>query len=82
MRHAQPAPASTAELEASILAKVDSRLAAAQEGFQSQIGALDGKIQSVSSKVDPQEAVLQNLFQQQMSRIEELMGATKKVRQE
>ena len=59
-----------------------ARLAAAQEGFQSQFGVLDSKIQPVSSKVDSQEAVLQNLLQQQMNRIEELMGATKKVRQE
>ena len=82
VRNVQPAAASTAELEASILAKVDSRIAAAQEGLQSQIGTLDGKIQTVSSKVDSQESLLQNLFQQQMSRIEELIGATKKGRQE
>ena len=86
-----------ADIEAAILAKVDSRINASQEtlrkqldsritdsqeSVRKQLGALDDRVTSVAQKVDSQESLLQGLFEQQMSRIEELIGSTKRGRNE
>ena len=69
-------------MEASIMAKVESRLASAHGELDARINTLDAKVGQVASKVDSQETLLQSLFAEQMSRIEELIGSTKKQRAE
>ena len=69
-------------MEASILAKVESRIASAHGELDARINTLDAKVGQVASKVDSQETLLQSLFAEQMSRVEELIGSTKKRRAE
>ena len=61
---------------------MDSRLANAHAELDGRITAIDTKTGQVAQKVDSQESVLQDLFAQQMSRIEELIGSTKRSRNE
>ena len=80
---AAPSDASnSAQLEAAILAKVDQKISACHHGLDTRISSLDGKVGQLSQKVDAQENTLQSLFAEQMSRIEELLGSTKKGRTE
>ena len=69
-------------LEASIMEKVERRLVASHGELDARINALDGKVGQVAQKVDSQETLLQSLFAEQMSRVEELIGSTKKSRAE
>ena len=69
-------------VEASIVAKLESRLASSHGELDARINKLDGKVAQVAQKLDSQESLLQSLFAQQMSRIEELIGSTKKPRAE
>ena len=73
-----PDPSSSSSVEASIMARVESRLASVHGELDARISTLDNKVGQVASKVDSQESLLQSLFAEQMSRIEELIGSTKK----
>ena len=68
----------SAELEASILAKVDARLQAQSNALGGRIDGLETRVSSVASQVESQEQVTRSLFDAQMSRIEELLGASKR----
>ena len=68
----------SAELEASILAKVDARLHAQSNALGGRIDGLETRVSTVASQVESQEQVMRSLFDAQMSRIEELLGASKR----
>ena len=71
-------PAGAPDLEANILAKVDARLKAQSTALSGRIDGLENRVSSVASQVESQEQVMRSLFDAQMSRIEELLGATKR----
>ena len=72
----------SSSIEAAIMAKVESRLAESHGELDARINSLDSKVGQVAQKVDSQEGLLQSLFAEQMCRIEELIGSTKKPRAE
>ena len=82
LKASAPDTASSESIEASIMARVESRIASSHGELDAKIHALDSKVGQVAQKVDCQETLLQSLFAQQMSRIEELIGSTKKPRAE
>ena len=82
LKAAAPDGTSAESMQASIMARVESRLASSHGELDSRINALDAKVGHVAQKVDSQEGLLQSLFAEQMSRIEELIGSTKKPRAE
>ena len=71
-------PSGAPDLEANILAKVDARLKAQSTALGGRIDGLENRVSSVASQVESQEQVMRSLFDAQMSRIEELLGATKR----
>ena len=75
-------PLPIASIKASIMAKVETRLASSHGELDARISTLDCKVGQVAQKVDSQEGLLQSLFAQQLSRVEELIGTTKKPRAE
>ena len=69
-------------LEQTLLARVDAKIAASHSDLEARVSSLDGRLGQLTHKVDSQEGVLQSLFAAQMSRIEELLGDTKRSRNE
>ena len=73
---------SALELETRILAKVDEKLQVASAATGQRLQQVEGKVVEIGAKVDSVHASLRNLFNEQMSRIEELFASTKRVRHE
>ena len=71
-------PSSSADLEASILAKVDAKLQVQGTVLNGRMDGIESKVSFVASQVESQEQVMRSLFDVQMSRIEEPLGATKR----
>ena len=69
---------SAADVEASILAKVDAKLQAQSTALGGRIDGLESRVSNVASQVESQEQVMRSLFDAQMGRIEELLGASKR----
>ena len=82
IRASPPATTQQEQFENAILARVDARIAASHNDLEAKVSSLDGRLGQLTHKVDSQEGVLQSLFAAQMSRIEELLGDTKRSRNE
>ncbi|OLP99125.1 hypothetical protein AK812_SmicGene18333 [Symbiodinium microadriaticum] len=70
------------ELEQSFLAKVEARLTEHRTVVEGRLSGFETQVTALSDKVDGQESVLRSMFQEQMSRIEELLAAPKRSRHE
>ncbi|CAE7244768.1 unnamed protein product [Symbiodinium sp. CCMP2592] len=70
------------ELEQSVLSKVEARLTEHRAVVEGRLSGVETQVTALSDKVDGQESVLRSMFQEQMSRIEELLAASKRSRHE
>ena len=63
----------SAHIEHQVLAKVQQQVDAATGALGQKVSSLETNVGAIQRKVENQEAVLQQMFNQQMSRIEELL---------
>ena len=63
----------SAHIEHQVLAKVQQQVDAATGALGQKVSSLETNVGAIQRKVESQEAVLQEMFNQQMSRIEELL---------